>query len=181
MATTSERVPAGSGVVWATSHRAAAELRRVIVYLAVASLSCAAVVTTYALAATGDTGTARESSTASAATGATGATGARTAGNTGPAGTSAPSAAEFADMLVGTTNQYAAANRHPARIANPDCVQGSVGRYMCSFVKKHSGGARECRIMQAKWTPDTASSFTVTLAGRAARCGSLREALLSLQ
>lgn len=84
-------------------------------------------------------------------------------------------------MLVGTTNQYAAASGDPARIANPDCVQGSVGRYMCSFVRKHPGGARECHVMQARWTPDTASSFTVTLAGRAARCGSLREALLSLR
>ena len=84
-------------------------------------------------------------------------------------------------VLVGTTNGFAAAHRDAARIANPDCVQGSVGRCMCSLMRKHPGDARECHIMQAKWTPDTASSFTVILAGRAARCGSLREALLSLR
>ncbi len=175
MATTSERVPAASGVVWATSHRAAAGLRRAIVYVLVAALSCAAVVTTYALAATGDTVPSRGSATAAADTGAV------TARDAGSAVNPAPSAAAFAVVLVGTTNQYAAAHGDPARIANPDCVQGSVGRYMCSFVRKHPGGARECHIMQAKWTPTTASSFTVTLAGRAGRCGSLREALLSLQ
>jgi hypothetical protein len=35
--------------------------------------------------------------------------------------------------------------------------------------------------MQARWTPERASSFTVTLAGRTERCGSLREALRSLR
>jgi hypothetical protein len=147
----------------------------VIVYVAVAALSCAAVVTTYALAATRDTVSSRGSATAAADTRAV------KARDAGSAPNPAPSATEFAVVLVGTTNQFAAANGDPARIANPDCVQGSVGRYMCSFVRKHPGGARECHIMQAKWTPDTASSFTVTLAGRAARCGSLRQALLSLQ
>lgn len=169
MATTPERPAAG--VVWVTGHRAAAELRRVIVYLVVAFLSCGAVVTTYALAATD-----RAVSPGGAATAAADGGAAATRG-----GNPAPSAAEFAAVLVGTTNQYAAASGDPARIANPDCVQGSVGRYMCSFVRKHPGGARECHVMQARWTPDAASSFTVTLAGRAARCGSLREALLSLR
>jgi len=175
VATTSERVPAASGVAWATSHRAAAELRRVIVYVAVAALSCAAVVTTYALAAMRDTVSSQGSATAAADTGPVTTRDAEFAVNP------APSAAEFAVMLVGTTNQFAAAIGDPARIANPDCVQGSAGRYMCSFVRKHPGGARECHIMQAKWTPDTTSSFTVTLAGRVGRCGSLRQALLSLQ
>ena len=176
MATTPERVPAASGVVWATSHRAAAELRRVIVYVLAAALSCAAVVTTYALAATRDTTASSLGSAPAAAE-----SGALTASDTGSVGNPAPSAAEFAAVLVGTTNGYAAAHGDPSRIANPDCVEGSAGRYMCSFVRKRPGGAKECHIMQARWTPDTTSSFTVTLAGRAARCGSLHAALLSLQ
>ena len=175
MATTPERVPAASGVVWATSHRAATELRRAVVYVLVAALSCAAVVSTYAVAATRDTVSSRGSTAAEAQSSSL------TARDTGSDGNPAPSAEEFAAVLVGTTNGYAAAHGDPSRIANPDCVEGSVGRYMCSFVRKQPGGAKECHIMQAKWTPDTASSFTVTLAGRATRCGSLREALLSLQ
>jgi hypothetical protein len=35
-------------------------------------------------------------------------------------------------------------------------------------------------VMQARWTPQAASTITVTLAGRAGRCGTLREALRSL-
>jgi hypothetical protein len=35
--------------------------------------------------------------------------------------------------------------------------------------------------MQARWTPERASTITITLAGRTRRCGSLRQALDSLQ
>ena len=34
--------------------------------------------------------------------------------------------------------------------------------------------------MQARWTPNRASAFTVTLSGRTRKCGSLREALQNL-
>jgi hypothetical protein len=34
--------------------------------------------------------------------------------------------------------------------------------------------------MQARWTPHSASTFTVTLAGRVPRCATLRDALRSL-
>ena len=66
-----------------------------------------------------------------------------------------PTATQFAHNFVGTTNAYAQAHGDSRRIANADCVQASRGHYMCSTI-------------------------TVTLAGRADRCGSLRDALRSL-
>jgi hypothetical protein len=90
-----------------------------------------------------------------------------------------PSAAEFGLMLVGSANQHAAAHRDPTRLAHADCVQASRGRYMCSYAVVRPGSA-ECHLIQAQWTPRGASSFTVTLAGRVPRCGSLRDALGSL-
>lgn len=87
----------------------------------------------------------------------------------------APTAEEFARALAGTANQFTA----EAQVANPQCVEATPGRYMCSFaVVKGSG--RECHIMQGRWTPRAASTITVTLAGRADRCGTLRDALDSL-
>ena len=53
--------------------------------------------------------------------------------------------------------------------------------YMCSYAVTGPAAATECRVMQARWTPKKASTITVTLADRAARCGSLREALHTLQ
>jgi hypothetical protein len=72
------------------------------------------------------------------------------------------------------------AHRDAARITGVDCVQASSGHYMCSYAVIGPNRRRECHLMQATWTPDTASTYTVTLAGRVRRCGSLREALRSL-
>ena len=91
-----------------------------------------------------------------------------------------PVAAEFAEQFVGVTNAYARAHGERARLVNPDCVQASRGHYMCSYAVHRPGRADECHIMQAVWTPRALSSFTVTLSGQVDRCGSLREALLSL-
>jgi hypothetical protein len=44
----------------------------------------------------------------------------------------------------------------------------------------HADGSSECHLIQARWTPNATSTFTVTLSGRVARCGSLREALDSM-
>jgi hypothetical protein len=85
-----------------------------------------------------------------------------------------PTAAEFARALAGTANQFGG-----ARVAHPDCVQASPGRYMCSYALVQNGH-EECHIMQGRWTPNAASTITVTLAGRSGRCGSLRDALDSL-
>jgi hypothetical protein len=82
-------------------------------------------------------------------------------------------------MLVASANRYAAALGDPARLAHTDCIEASRGRYMCSYAVVRPG-ARECHLVQARWTPSGASSFAVTLAGRVRRCGSLREALRSL-
>ncbi len=92
-----------------------------------------------------------------------------------------PSAAEFAADFVGVANRYAKAHRDPARLAHADCVQASPGHYMCSYATTRPGSPRECHVVQARWTPRQTSTFTVTLAGRSRRCGSLREALQSLK
>lgn len=92
-----------------------------------------------------------------------------------------PSAAEFARILVGTANTFAAAHRDPTRLGPADCVEASAGHYMCSYAVSHPGRRNECHIMQGRWTPAATSTITVTLAGRTARCESLRAALRSLR
>jgi hypothetical protein len=91
-----------------------------------------------------------------------------------------PSAAEFANAFVGTANQYAKVHGDPARINQPDCVQAAPGRYMCSYAVVKPGTPNECHLMQAQWTPQAASTISITLAGRTTRCRSIREALNSL-
>ena len=91
------------------------------------------------------------------------------------------SAAEFARDLVGLTKAYATEHGDPTRLADVDCVRASAGHYMCSYAAVRPDGARECHLMQARWTPQLASSFTVTLAGRTRKCGTLREAIRSLR
>jgi hypothetical protein len=92
-----------------------------------------------------------------------------------------PTAAEFARAFVGTANAYAAAHASPARLTNPHCVEASAGHYMCSYAVTKPGRPADCHLMQARWTPNGPSTITVTLAGRAARCESLRAALDSLR
>jgi hypothetical protein len=93
---------------------------------------------------------------------------------------SAPSADGFAFVFVSTVNAYARAHGDPARAAHPDCVEAAQGRYMCSYTTLRPGRRAHCHLMQARWSPELASSYTVTLAGRVKRCGTLREALRSL-
>jgi hypothetical protein len=92
-----------------------------------------------------------------------------------------PSAAEFARHFVALTDGFAQESGDVARVAHPDCVQASPGHYMCSYVVTRPGRTDECHLMQAKWTPERASTITVTLAGRTRQCGSLRQALDSLR
>ncbi|NUT55253.1 MAG: hypothetical protein HOQ03_04635, partial [Thermoleophilia bacterium] len=91
-----------------------------------------------------------------------------------------PTAREFAHSFVGTTNAFAQADGDATRIRNAQCVEANRGHYMCSYAAKRPGIAPECYVMQARWTPRADSTITVTLAGRAGRCGTLREALRSL-
>ena len=91
-----------------------------------------------------------------------------------------PSAAEFTRIFVGVTNDFAAEHGDPVRVVDAQCVEGAPGRYMCSYTATKPRGLRECFLMQARWTPGAASTFTVTLAGRTAGCGSVREAIRSL-
>jgi hypothetical protein len=91
-----------------------------------------------------------------------------------------PSAAEFARFFVGATNKFAMDHGAPVRIGLADCVQASRGHYMCSYESTRPGAPPQCHLMQARWTPRADSTITVTLAGRTARCGSLREAIDSI-
>src|SRR5829696_3487038 len=91
-----------------------------------------------------------------------------------------PTAAEFAHNFVGATNAFAVAHGDVTRVGNAQCVEATRGHYMCSYAAKRPGIAPECHVMQARWTPQAASTITITLAGRAGRCGTLREALRSL-
>jgi hypothetical protein len=92
----------------------------------------------------------------------------------------APSAAEFALVLVSVSNAFAKEHGTPERLAHADCVQGSSGHYMCSYVVNRPRRKGECHLVQAHWGEEPNSSFTVVLSGRVKRCGSLREAVRSL-
>jgi hypothetical protein len=98
----------------------------------------------------------------------------------GPQPESALSAFEFAQMLIEATTRYASTHDDPTRISHADCVQAAPRRYMCSYRVNKPDAPRTCHLMQARWTPQKASSITVTLAGRTNRCGTLSEALQSL-
>jgi hypothetical protein len=90
-----------------------------------------------------------------------------------------PSAADFTAEFIGVTNQYAKEHGVAARASGAHCVEAASGRYMCSYIVT-TNGASTCHLMQARWTPNQTSTITVTLAGRTARCGTLREAIQTL-
>lgn len=92
-----------------------------------------------------------------------------------------PTAAEFELVLTGTTDAFARDQGKRVRLTNAHCVSPRPGYYMCSYVSTAPGARGRCHLMQSRWTPDTPSSFTVTLAGETARCGSVREAVRSLR
>jgi hypothetical protein len=92
-----------------------------------------------------------------------------------------PSAAEFQALFVGAWDHRAEATGDPRRLRDADCVEAAPGRYMCSYAVVQPDDPMSCHLMQARWTPDSASTITITLAGRTARCGTLREALRSLR
>src|SRR6187551_2782229 len=98
-----------------------------------------------------------------------------------PGAEAPPTATEFAGLFVGATDRYAKAHGDDARIVRPHCVAAAPGRYMCAYSVEKPGVQKECHLMQARWTPERASAFTVTLSGRTRKCGSLREAIRSLQ
>jgi hypothetical protein len=97
-----------------------------------------------------------------------------------------PSATEFAAEFIGVTNQYAKEHGDTGRAGHAHCVQAAPGRYMCAYRVTRNGtsmtrnGTWTCHLMQARWTPDQASTITVTLAGRTGTCTTLKEAIRSL-
>jgi hypothetical protein len=93
----------------------------------------------------------------------------------------APGPAEFARQLAGMANQLAMEQGEDERLDRVDCVQASTGHYMCSYAVLRPSRPIECHVIQAIWTPTQVDSFKVTLSGLAGKCGSLREALHSLQ
>jgi hypothetical protein len=93
----------------------------------------------------------------------------------------APGPTEFAHLFAGMTNQIAAQEGDGSRVGQVDCVQGSRGHYMCSYGIFRQSRPVECHMMQVRWTPTDIDSFRIEMSGRVGRCGSLREALRSLQ
>jgi hypothetical protein len=92
-----------------------------------------------------------------------------------------PAAATFGSIFVRMTNGFAAARGDRQRISNDNCVEASPGQYMCSYaVRRLPATPLECHLMQAEWQPGAGSPITVTLAGRAKRCDTLKAALASL-
>jgi hypothetical protein len=92
----------------------------------------------------------------------------------------APTAAGFAEVLVSTSNAFARDQGAATRLTHAHCVQASRGHYMCAYLVERPGQPSECHLIQAHWAEERASSFTVVLSGRARRCGSVREAVRSL-
>ena len=90
-------------------------------------------------------------------------------------------AREFASLFIALSNAHAEQHGKSARFTGADCVQASAGHFMCSYAIVHPGRGKKCHLMQAEWTPNGASSFEVTLAGRVPACRTLREALRSLK
>jgi hypothetical protein len=140
--------------------------------VAAAALLGAAAAVGYGTLAGGDAGAATAAATAPPRP--------TPASNDGRVGEQPPSADEFGRHLVVVTNARAAADGDAKRIGQTDCVQPVPGRYMCSYSVREQGRPTACHLMQARWTPNAASTITVTLAGTTKRCGSLRDALASL-
>src|SRR5262249_23162728 len=92
-----------------------------------------------------------------------------------------PTAADFGSELAGVMNQAAREHGDPARIQRPSCVQASPAHYMCTYIVGNPGKPPECHLTQGRWTPQLASTITVTLSGRTGRCGTLREAIRTLR
>ena len=92
-----------------------------------------------------------------------------------------PSALAFASLFADSTTAYQKAHGIAERLTNVECVRASLVDYMCSYAVASPGRTPSCHLMQARWTPNSASLYTVTLAGRVKKCGTLREALRSLR
>jgi hypothetical protein len=91
----------------------------------------------------------------------------------------APTAGQFGSLLITSANDYAASHDAHERLAAPHCVSPAAGYYMCVYVL-HRPGRSECHLVQARWTPLQASTYTITLASRVRKCGSIRQAIRSL-
>ena len=94
---------------------------------------------------------------------------------------SSPSAAQFASVVIRTTTAFARSHGDAARLTHIDCVKASSLQFMCSYAVARHQRAPECHLMQAIWTPHAPSAYTVTLAGRVGKCGTVREALRSMR
>lgn len=90
-----------------------------------------------------------------------------------------PPASQFAHDFVGVANAYSQTHDDGAMVGDAHCVQAAPGQYMCSYLLTVADTS-SCHLMQARWTPESSSEITVTLAGRTNRCGTLDEAIQSL-
>jgi hypothetical protein len=92
-----------------------------------------------------------------------------------------PTAAQVEQDLVGLANTHSVAIGSAARIRHASCVSGSPGSYACSYVRIVPPGGGVCAVALLRWTPDRASTYTVTTAGRVSlppeQCGPVTKVL----
>ncbi len=94
---------------------------------------------------------------------------------------SPPSAVDVARELAGLINAHSKAIGSAARIGRVSCVQGGPGSYACSYVRVVPPAAGVCAVALLRWTPHTASTYTVGTVGRVAlspgACGPVTKVL----
>lgn len=92
-----------------------------------------------------------------------------------------PSAEQVEQDLVGLANTYSLDIGSAARIGRTSCVSGSPGSYACSYVRIVPPDRGVCAVALLRWTPNAASTYTVTTAGRVAlpaeECGPVTKVL----
>jgi hypothetical protein len=92
-----------------------------------------------------------------------------------------PAAEQVERDLVGLTNAHSLAIGSAARIGHASCVSGGPGSYACSYVRIVPPGSGVCAVALLRWTPNKASTYTVTTAGRVAlpanECGPVTKVL----
>jgi len=90
-----------------------------------------------------------------------------------------PEASSVAGQLAGVVNAHATATGAGGRIDHVSCVSAAPGSYACSYVRTIPGNGGVCAVALLRWTPESASTFTVQASGRvalpAAECGPVRK------
>jgi hypothetical protein len=95
-----------------------------------------------------------------------------------------PTAGAVAGQLAGVANAHATLTGAGGRIEHVSCISGGRGSYACSYVRTVPGNGGVCAVALLRWTPHSASTFTVQTSGRVAlapgRCGPVTRVLHAL-